>query len=38
MFQNEPNPFKGMTTVSFEMPEAATATLSVYDVTGKVVT
>ncbi|MBK7700049.1 MAG: T9SS type A sorting domain-containing protein [Saprospiraceae bacterium] len=38
LFQNEPNPFKGMTTVSFEMPEAATATLSVYDVTGKVVT
>jgi len=37
LFQNEPNPFKGMTTVSFEMPEAATATLSVYDVTGKVV-
>ena len=38
LFQNEPNPFKGMTTVSFEMPEAATATLSVHDVTGKVVT
>jgi hypothetical protein len=38
LFQNEPNPFKGTTTVSFEMPEAATATLSVYDVTGKVVT
>ncbi len=36
--QNEPNPFKGQTTVSFVMPEAATATLSVYDVTGKVVT
>ncbi|MBK6497470.1 MAG: T9SS type A sorting domain-containing protein [Saprospiraceae bacterium] len=38
LFQNEPNPFKGMTTVSFEMPQAAKATLSVYDVTGKVVT
>ncbi|MBL0101774.1 MAG: T9SS type A sorting domain-containing protein [Saprospiraceae bacterium] len=38
MNQNEPNPFKGQTTVSFVMPEAATATLSVYDVTGKVVT
>ncbi|MBK9583497.1 MAG: carboxypeptidase regulatory-like domain-containing protein [Saprospiraceae bacterium] len=38
LFQNEPNPFKGMTTVSFEMPVASTATLSVHDVTGKVVT
>lgn len=37
LMQNEPNPFKGQTTVSFLMPEAATATLSVYDVTGKVV-
>ncbi|MBK8627509.1 MAG: T9SS type A sorting domain-containing protein [Saprospiraceae bacterium] len=37
LFQNEPNPFKGQTTVSFNMSEAATATLSVYDVTGKVV-
>ena len=36
--QNEPNPFKGQTSISFMMPEAATATLSVYDVTGKVVT
>jgi trimeric autotransporter adhesin len=38
LFQNEPNPWKGQTTVSFHMPVAATATLSVYDVTGKVVT
>jgi hypothetical protein len=38
LFQNEPNPFKGQTTVNFNMPVAATATLSVYDVTGKVVT
>jgi hypothetical protein len=38
LFQNEPNPWKGQTTVSFNMPVAATATLSVYDVTGKVVT
>jgi hypothetical protein len=38
LFQNEPNPFKGQTTVNFHMPVAATATLSVYDVTGKVVT
>jgi hypothetical protein len=37
LFQNEPNPFKGQTTVSFNISEATTATLSVYDVTGKVV-
>jgi hypothetical protein len=37
LMQNEPNPFKGQTTVNFMMPEAAAATLSVYDVTGKVV-
>ena len=36
LFQNEPNPFKGQTTVTFNMPEAAAATMSVYDVTGKV--
>jgi subtilisin-like proprotein convertase family protein len=38
LFQNEPNPFKGLTTIRFEMPKAATATLSVYDVTGKLIT
>jgi hypothetical protein len=37
LMQNEPNPFKGQTTVSFLMPDAAAASLSVYDVTGKVV-
>jgi len=38
LFQNEPNPFRGQTTVSFVMPTAAKATISVYDVTGKLVT
>ena len=38
LFQNEPNPFRGQTTVTFNMPVAAKATLSIYDVTGKVVT
>jgi subtilisin-like proprotein convertase family protein len=38
LFQNEPNPFKGQTTVSFHMPSAAKASLSIYDVTGKLVT
>jgi subtilisin-like proprotein convertase family protein len=37
LFQNEPNPFRGQTTVSFVMPSSAKATLSVFDVTGKVV-
>ncbi|MFT4533889.1 MAG: hypothetical protein ACJA1A_000067 [Saprospiraceae bacterium] len=38
LFQNEPNPFKGQTVVSFNLAEAAQATLTVFDVTGKVVT
>jgi len=37
LFQNEPNPFRGQTTVTFEMPHSAKATLSVHDVTGKIV-
>ncbi|MCC7445734.1 MAG: T9SS type A sorting domain-containing protein, partial [Saprospiraceae bacterium] len=37
LYQNEPNPFKGQTTVSFMMPDAGAATLSVYDMTGKLV-
>jgi hypothetical protein len=36
LFQNEPNPFNGATVVGFELPATAEATLSVYDVTGKV--
>ncbi len=36
LFQNEPNPFRGSTTISFNLPEAANASLKVYDVTGKV--
>lgn len=34
--QNEPNPFKDVTTVTYEMAEAGTATFTLYDVTGKV--
>ncbi|MCZ2337184.1 MAG: T9SS type A sorting domain-containing protein [Chitinophagales bacterium] len=37
LHQNTPNPFKSVTTIAFELPEAAAATLTVYDVTGKVV-
>jgi hypothetical protein len=34
--QNNPNPFTGSTTISFTLPEAGTATLTIFDITGKV--
>ncbi|HLF63041.1 MAG TPA: T9SS type A sorting domain-containing protein, partial [Saprospiraceae bacterium] len=37
LFQNEPNPFEGSTVIGFTLPEAMDATVTVYDVTGKVV-
>jgi len=37
LFQNEPNPFRSQTLVSYYMPKAASVKLSVFDVTGKVV-
>lgn len=36
LLQNEPNPFNGQTLIGFELPETSEATLSIYDVTGKV--
>jgi len=36
LYQNTPNPFKGETVVGFNLPEAASATLTITDVTGKV--
>ena len=36
LYQNIPNPFKGVTVVGFTLPEAASATLKVMDVSGKV--
>ena len=36
LYQNEPNPFSSNTIVGFDLPEAGTATLTVLDVTGKV--
>jgi len=36
LYQNEPNPFKDVTTVTYEMAEAGDATFTLYDVTGKV--
>jgi len=35
--QNEPNPFKESTVIGFTLPEAGKATITVYDVAGKVV-
>lgn len=37
LFQNEPNPFKASTVVGFNLAEAGAATMTVYDVTGKVI-
>jgi len=37
LYQNEPNPFRGQTVVGFNLAEAAPATMSVYDVTGKII-
>jgi hypothetical protein len=37
LYQNSPNPFKGETSIGFNLPEASTATLSITDVSGKVV-
>ncbi len=36
LFQNAPNPFNDITTIGFTLPSAASASLTVYDVTGKV--
>jgi hypothetical protein len=37
LFQNEPNPFAGNTVIGFTLPSAMDATLTVFDVTGKVI-
>ncbi|MDF1698148.1 MAG: T9SS type A sorting domain-containing protein [Saprospiraceae bacterium] len=37
LFQNEPNPFRTQTVVGFNLAEAASATITVFDVTGKVI-
>jgi len=37
LYQNEPNPFKGQTTIGFDLVESAAATLTINDVTGQVI-
>jgi hypothetical protein len=36
LFQNTPNPFRGVTTIGFNLPEATEATLTISDVSGKI--
>jgi hypothetical protein len=37
LYQNMPNPFKDATVIGFNLPEAQTATLKIYDTSGKVI-
>jgi hypothetical protein len=37
LYQNQPNPFANETQIRFNLPEAMGATLTIYDVSGKVV-
>ncbi|MEY4202521.1 MAG: hypothetical protein RL013_223, partial [Bacteroidota bacterium] len=37
LYQNQPNPFVNKTVIGFNLPEASTATLTVYDETGRMV-
>jgi subtilisin-like proprotein convertase family protein len=37
LYQNEPNPFADQTVIGFDLPEAMPATLTLYDMSGKVV-
>ncbi len=38
LMQNNPNPFMESTTIGFRLPEAGQATLTIYDLSGKVLT
>ncbi|NRA47649.1 MAG: T9SS type A sorting domain-containing protein, partial [Phaeodactylibacter sp.] len=36
LYQNQPNPFKGETVIGYNLPESAQVTLTISDITGKV--
>ena len=36
LYQNQPNPFQNETLISFRLPEASAATLTIFDVSGRV--
>jgi hypothetical protein len=36
LYQNEPNPFKAFTIIGFDLPEAMNGSITVYDVSGRV--
>jgi hypothetical protein len=37
LYQNQPNPFVNKTMIGFHLPEATSATLTIYDETGRMV-
>jgi len=37
LYQNEPNPFREMTTIGFTLPEAMEAKVTVFDMMGRVI-
>jgi len=37
LFQNEPNPFKGITNIRFQLPDDANCHLIIYDLMGKII-
>jgi hypothetical protein len=37
LYQNEPNPFSDQTVIGFDLPAAMSATLTVYDMQGRVI-
>ncbi|MCC6816318.1 MAG: T9SS type A sorting domain-containing protein [Saprospiraceae bacterium] len=37
LYQNNPNPFNKLTNISYRLPEASPVTLTIYDITGKVI-
>lgn len=37
LYNNKPNPFKNETTISFDLPDAGTARLTIFDISGRIV-